>query len=76
MSATFDLGAEINWFLRHHAELERDYPRQYLLIRDQRIQMASGSIAAVIAEGRKRFGHHFYLARVGFPKRPLDQISE
>lgn len=75
MAATFDLGAEIDWFLKHQAQLERDYPRQYLLIRDQRVQMVSGLKETVISEGLKRFGHHFYLAEVGFPKRPLEQVD-
>lgn len=71
----FDFAAEITWYLRNRPSLEREYQGQYILISGCRVHYASTSRETVLEEARKCFGHQFYVAAVGLPMTPLDQIG-
>ncbi len=71
MTARFSLSAEIDWYLKHQADLERSYWGKWILIRNQQVHVADPDEAVVLAEGKRLFGHEFYAASVGLPKPPL-----
>lgn len=76
MSKPSHLALEIPWYLKNLRKLERKYPGpHYLLIRDRRVHFASPSREAALKEGKRRFGHDFFVATVHIPRPPLHEIA-